>query len=160
VYAQPAPGPYYGPQPIYAQQPYPQPVPRRYRPRRGLMIGGIAMLGASYIIGVVSGAVLMDIDRDACRSCKDVGPLLFIPLAGPFVAIPQANSGDGMLVLLGAMQIAGAGLLIGGIVQYQMSKKRAAAQGLYGVNLGHGRSLSFDVSAHPARFGPSARLRF
>lgn len=124
------------------------------------MIGGIAMLGASYIAAVVSGAVLMDINRTACASCKDVGPLLFIPLAGPFLAIPQANSGDGMLVLLGALQIAGTGLLVGGIVQYQMSKKRAAEQGLYSLKLPEGRSLSFDLSAHPARLGPSARLRF
>jgi hypothetical protein len=124
------------------------------------MVAGISMLAATYMIGVVSGAVMLDIDRVSCPHCKDVGPLLFIPWAGPFAAISQADEGDGLLVLLGALQLAGAALTIGGIVVYFKSKKRAEEQGLYSWNLPQGRTLALNLDTSPLRLGPSASLRF
>lgn len=156
-YAQPAP---YG-QPYYAQ-PY-APPPRRqrpFRPRRGLMVAGISMLAATYMVAIVSGAVMLDMDREECAHCKDVGPLLFIPWVGPFAAISQADEGDGMLALLGALQLGGAALTIGGVVVYFKSKKRAEEQGLISFDLREGRTLALDLDTSPLRFGPAARLRF
>jgi hypothetical protein len=124
------------------------------------MVAGISMLGGSYLVSVISGAALIDMHEPQCRHCDDVGPLLFIPLVGPFLGIAQAREGDAFLVLLGILQLAGTGLTIGGAIQFRRSKKELAAQGYYTLHLPHGRSLSFDMSASPARLGPSARLRF
>ncbi|HEX6241885.1 MAG TPA: hypothetical protein VFZ61_13345 [Polyangiales bacterium] len=158
AYAQPVPAPYYGqPGAVYAPPPRP---PRPFRPRRGLMVAGISLLSASYMVAVVTGAVMLDVEREACEKCKDVGPLLFIPWAGPFAAISQAKEGDGLLVLLGVLQLAGAGLTIGGTMVYFKSKKRAEEQGLYTWDLRAGRRLALDVHTSPLRFGPSATLRF
>jgi hypothetical protein len=123
------------------------------------MIGGIAMLGASYLIAVITGAVLVEIREDTCRSCNDVGNRLFIPFAGPFLAMAHTRA-DLPLGFLGVLQIAGAGLLAGGIVQFVLSKRRAEEEGAYGFDLGQGRKLSLDFHTSPARLGPSARLRF
>lgn len=163
VYGQPGYGqPGYG-QPGYAQPGYPvtyaQPPRRAPRARKGLMIGGIAALGASYLIGVITGAVLVSISESACRNCNNVGNLLFIPIAGPFLGMAHTRHADAPLALLGVFQIAGLGLLAGGIVQYSLSKRRAE-QEMYGIELRGGRKLSFDVHASPWRAGPSLKLRF
>jgi hypothetical protein len=167
--AQAAPPPVYAPppagyvaQPVYAQ-PYayaPQPPPpRRPRLRKGLMISGISVFGASYIIAAITGAVLLDI-KTPCSDCKGVGAMLLIPLAGPFLAIPRADAGDGGLVVLGIVQIAGAGLMVGGIIQFLHSKRQAQQSGYYSLDLAKGRLLSFDLHTSPARLGPSMQLRF
>ncbi len=161
VYGQPVYGqPVYG-QPVYGQPGYPvAPPPRRApRARKGLMISGIAVLGASYLIGVITGAVLISISESACRNCDNVGNALFIPFAGPFLGMAHTRHADAPLVLLGIFQLAGAGLLAGGIVQYSLSKRRAE-QEMYGLELRGGRRLSFDVHASPWRAGPSMQLRF
>jgi hypothetical protein len=173
--AQPAPAPVagqpppvYGPPPVYAQpgygQPgypvtYAQPARRPPRARKGLMIGGIAALGASYLIAVITGATLVSISENACTNCNNVGNLLFIPFAGPFLGMAHTRHADAPLAILGVFQLAGAGLLAGGIVQYSMSKRRAE-QEMYGLELRGGRRLSFDVHTSPLRLGPSMHLRF
>jgi hypothetical protein len=163
VYGQPVYGqPVYG-QPVYGQPGYPvtyaQPQRRAPRARKGLMIGGIAAIGASYLIGVITGAVLVSISESACTNCNNVGNLLFIPFAGPFLGMAHTRHADAPLAILGVFQLAGAGLLAGGIVQYTMSKRRAE-QEMYSLELRGGRRLSFDVHTSPLRLGPSMQLRF
>jgi hypothetical protein len=75
------------------------------------------------------------------------------------MAMAETRGGDAPLVLLGIFEVAGAGLLAGGIVQYVMSKRRAEAEG-YALDLRGGRKLSFDLHTSPARLGPSMKLRF
>jgi hypothetical protein len=148
---------------VYGQPGYPvvyaQPPRRAPRARKGLMIGGIAAIGASYLIGVITGAVLVSISESACRNCNNVGNMLFIPFAGPFLGMAYTRHADAPLAILGVFQLAGAGLLAGGIVQYTMSKRRAE-QEMYGLELRAGRRLSFDVHTSPLKLGPSMQLRF
>lgn len=116
-YAQPQPQPYYGPQPYP-----PQPAPAYEQPRgrrKGMMIGGWTMLGASYLLTAVTGAVL----ADACpndRPCDRVGYYMMIPVAGPFIAIgpSQSATGSAFLGLSGLVQTAGLILGIVGTAQF------------------------------------------
>jgi hypothetical protein len=160
VYAQPPAGyvaqPGYGQAYAYAPQQLP---PRRPRLRKGVRIAGTSVFGASYLISAITGAVLLDLNAP-CSDCKDVGAMLLIPLVGPFLAVPRSDGGDGGLVVLGIVQIAGAGLMIWGIIQFLHSKRQAEQSGYYSLNLPQGRRLSFDVDASPARLGPSMQLRF
>lgn len=108
--------PYYGPQP-YGAQPQPQPYPNLPPPRsrrKGMMIGGWTMLGASYLLTAVTGAVIADVCDNDTR-CDRVGFYMLIPVAGPFIAIGPAESASGsiFLGLSGVVQTAG---LIMGIV--------------------------------------------
>ena len=150
-YAQPAPG--YAPPPSY---PYPQPPPAR--PSKGMMITGISIFAGSYLFAAVVGAAM--IDQDDCVDCSDVGPYLFIPVLGPFLAIPQSDGGGGALALLGVVETVGVGLMIGGIVRFKNTKRRAEERGYYTFRLREGRSLSLDVSASPLKLGPQLSLKF
>ena len=178
----PPPPPTYPPQQIYPQQTYPQQAyPQQYpqpyqayqqaypqtvyvtqplrplppRPRRTLMIAGISVFMASYGVGVVTGAALVD-----SKCCEDVGWSLLIPVAGPYIAAGIADEGKGLLVLLGTVQVIGLGLTIGGAVQYALSKKAAARTSALELKLPEGRALSFDVSSSPRLAGPTMKLRF
>lgn len=123
-----------------------------------MMITGIAIFGGSYLLSSVIGAAL--IDEDNCIDCSDVGPYLFIPVLGPFLAIPQSDGGGGVLALLGVVEAVGAGLMIGGIIRYKNTKRRAEAAGYYTWQLPEGRSLALDVSASPLKLGPQLNLKF
>jgi hypothetical protein len=124
------------------------------------MISGIAVLGGSYLIAALAGAIMLDEPTRSCSDCQDVGPLLFIPVVGPFIAMGPADGGEGVLALLGVVELVGAGLLVGGIIRYSHTKRAAEQQGYYSLQLPKGRSLSLDVNTSPARVGPSLRLRF
>jgi hypothetical protein len=125
------------------------------------MITGIAVLGGSYLFATLMGSILLDDDyENNCIDCDEVGPLLFIPVFGPFIAMGPAVDGKGWLALLGMVELTGLGLMIGGIIKYVSSKRAAQQAGYYGWELRDGRSLSLDVGATPARVGPSLSLRF
>jgi hypothetical protein len=125
------------------------------------MISGIAVLGGSYLMAMLVGSILLDEDAtETCRDCDEVGPLLFIPVVGPFIALGPAADGEGALALLGAVEVAGLGLMIGGIIRYVSTKRAAQEQGYYGWNLPEGRSLDLGFSTSHTRLGPSLRLRF
>jgi hypothetical protein len=156
-YAQPGYGQPYA-QPGYAQPGYPAPYAPRPRLRKGLMISGIAVLGASYLIPLFTGIVIHDVH--SCDNCRPLANRLFIPLAGPFLAMGPARNGEAALAMLGTLQIVGLGMLVGGVFLYVHSKQQAREQGYYVLDLPEGRSLAFDMSASPARLGPSLRLRF
>jgi hypothetical protein len=156
------------PQQAYPQQAYPQqaypprayapapvPPPRKPRVKRGMLAAGISVLAASYGVSLITGAILVD-----AHCCEEVGAMLMVPLAGPFLAAEAAEDGRGMLVLLGAVQIVGTGLLIGGLVRYTTSKRAAEEQGYYSWQLRHERSLGIALSASPALAGSHLKLRF
>lgn len=153
------------PQQVYPQRAYPQqayappapvpPPPRKPRVKRGMLAAGISVLAASYGVSLITGAILVDAD-----CCERVGAMLMIPLAGPYLAADAAEDGRGLLVLLGTVQVVGAGLLVGGLVRYTMSKRAAEEQGYYSWKLRHDRSLGLAVSASPALAGPQLKLRF
>jgi hypothetical protein len=91
-----------------------EPIPPGYhsvsRIRKGLVIGGAVTFGVVYLINVLAAAVSHDVGNGS-------GAALYIPIAGPFVLIPQSNSAVGSfgLVLDGLVQAGGAAMLIAGI---------------------------------------------
>jgi hypothetical protein len=174
TYQQPPPGTYQQPPPGYVAypnsqplyQPSGQPVPfRRPRASRGLMISGISVLGASYLLAMSIGVgLLSDNDNynndDDCNSnCRAVGRWLFVPVAGPFVAMSRAEKGDWGLWFLGMIEVVGAGLMTGGIIKYKNSKRAADMQG-YSWTLPHDRKLTVDVASSARFAGPRLRLDF
>jgi hypothetical protein len=167
-YAQPPQG--YPPPAGYAQ-PYqtpvgqPPPMWRPHRPSRGLMIAGASILGGSYLLSIAIGSALLDEDDDeeddydSCEDCEEIAPWLFLPVAGPFVAMSKTESGDPGLWLLGMIQVVGAGLMTGGIIKYKNSKRAADMQG-YSWNLPHDRKLTLDLASTTRFAGPRLRLAF
>lgn len=159
-YPQTYPQPYYQaypqhyPQTVYVPQ---QAKPRKPGPRRSLMIAGASVLLASYGVAVVTGAALVD---GECRTCEDVGWSLLIPVAGPYIAAGVADKGKGLLVLLGTVQVVGVGLLVGGAIQYAMTKNAMKESAALSLKLPHGRAMSFDVATSPRLMGPTMKLRF
>jgi hypothetical protein len=106
-----------------------EPIPPGYVPakemRSGLVIGGAITLGASYLFGgLLPGAAVIgggcSIRQVACA----VGGTLMIPVVGPFISIAPLASSEStglgalyaLLVFDGLVQIAGATLLLYGIL--------------------------------------------
>jgi hypothetical protein len=124
-----------------------------------LLIGGACTLGASYLLSATIGLAVMGQSEYECIDCKDVGPWLLLPVLGPFIGAGQAVEGGGLLSLLGVVQVAGLGLLIGGIVRYKNTKRRALEQG-YAFELRNNRTLTLDVATTSRFSGPNLKLRF
>jgi hypothetical protein len=107
---------------------------RRPRPRKGMMIAGWGVFGGMYLFSMLVGGLMLsggDSDPNTtCTNCDDVGPKLFIPIVGPFLAIPGADGTDGkvVVVILGIGQLAGISLAIAGTVRYSIQKKRFYAK--------------------------------
>jgi hypothetical protein len=148
---------YAPPAPVYPPSNYPYAAQPPARPSKGMLITGISILGGGYLVSALTGALLMD---DNCIDCGDIGPYLFIPVLGPFLAIPQSVDGAGVLALLGVVQTVGAGLTIGGIIRYKNTKRRAEESGYYTFQLPEGRSLALDMSLTPRKLGPQLKLTF
>lgn len=109
------------PNPPILSQSSPPPKPRR---PIGLLIAGAATLGGGYLFSVAVGLKWWSKEaelapNEVCMNC-DAGPKLFVPLVGPFWAIPEADGTDGKVVVaaMGAVQVVGLGLLIAGIIVY------------------------------------------
>ncbi|MBK8258648.1 MAG: hypothetical protein IPK82_39065 [Polyangiaceae bacterium] len=139
-YGQPPPGygqPGYYPPPGYGQPYYPnppadtrpltldyeedQPIPAGYhlrtRVRRGLVGGGAGLLGGMWLLSVIVGAVGSSADEAVTGNGDEWVPM-YIPIAGPFVAIGTVGSsgaGTAFLMLDGIAQAGGAAMLILGI---------------------------------------------
>jgi len=98
------------------------------RARKGLVIAGAATLGGGFLITVVSGLFIQAIcavDKvgETARGddCSEYSPI-YIPVAGPFIAIGTAQPEGGLigyLAVLGAIQTAGLGMLIAGLAARQ-----------------------------------------
>lgn len=86
------------PPPPYAAPPPPQPQsypvvpPPPKKRRKGLMIAGWTLLGTSYLITALAGSITYDICRDGGdASCRRAGAYLMIPVAGPVIAMSEAE---------------------------------------------------------------------
>ncbi|HTJ82610.1 MAG TPA: hypothetical protein VL400_12895 [Polyangiaceae bacterium] len=82
---------------------------------KGLWIAGISVLGAGYLLTILSGSVADAVDSN--RDGKYVWYSL-IPVGGPFVIAAQreiSGPADPYFVLLGVLQVAGTGMIIGGV---------------------------------------------
>lgn len=128
------------------------------------MIAGASILGGSYLLAMSVGVGLLsdsnEYDSDYCdASCRSVGRWLFLPVAGPFVAMWHADSGDWALWFLGMVELVGAGLTTGGIIKYRNSKRANDMQG-YSWSLPHDRKLTVDMSSSARFVGPRLRLDF
>ncbi len=90
-------------------------------PRRGLVIGGVAVLGAAYISGLLATGVVLDFPNKTA--------FLAIPVAGPWITLAardkKCDGNDGldcagdelarrMLVIDGLVQAIGTGLIVTG----------------------------------------------
>lgn len=99
-------------------------VPKGFRldtsPRYGLVAGGATTLGTLWTVSFIAAIAL---DKEGSSSgdpnFDDMYWPMFIPVVGPFITIGTADSsgtGAAILGLDGAMQAAGLGLMIAGLV--------------------------------------------
>lgn len=97
------------------------PVPPGYHPetrvRGGLIAGGAAMFGAAYLPSLLAAAIGSDVCDNLTNCHNSLWPL-YIPVAGPFIAlgtVPGSATGTVFLLIDGALQAGGAAMLIVGI---------------------------------------------
>jgi len=93
----------------------------------GLTAGGFSTFGATYLLSAIVGAVRIDTadtvgvtpSNDLVERRKQFGYRMFIPVVGPFIAIPKVSTATGGLFtgLLGVAQVAGVALGIAGLVK-------------------------------------------
>ncbi len=100
--------------------------------RKGLMIAGWAVTGGTWAFTGLVGLTMIQVGLEAdsnpyeeCLNCYSAGSRLLVPIAGPFMAIPVADGTDGKVVcfVLGAAQLTGLGLGIGGTARYRKDKE-------------------------------------
>ncbi|MFO7563063.1 MAG: hypothetical protein R6X02_10510 [Enhygromyxa sp.] len=74
----------------------------------GMTISGYTLFGTSYLISALVGTISIDYARDVGGS-GTYGRRMLIPLAGPFIAIPRADTATGGLFtgLVGVVQVTG-----------------------------------------------------
>lgn len=103
-----------------------RPVPSGYTPvertRRGLIVGGAVTFGVAYSVSSLVAAAGEDDARSSSPSLLQNGgdnkfAALWIPVAGPFIAMAHADRATGRFTLagLGAAQLAGAIMLYFGL---------------------------------------------
>lgn len=158
----PQPQPYVDPgaQGTVAPGAYPQPPRKR---RKGLMIAGWTMFGASYLGTALIAAVV----HDACNlgtrpNCKYAAGLTTIPLVGPFLAIPYLNT-DAItpkifMAFPALVQIAGLTMGIIGTVQFVRDGRQNQVVNMDGFRLT--RQLRLNASPTPFFDGGSLSLRY
>ncbi|MBM4377450.1 MAG: hypothetical protein FJ095_20415 [Deltaproteobacteria bacterium] len=100
-----------------------QPVPLGYhlerRARRGLVLAGSLTAGVPFLVSFLTG---LSIGLSGSRRDGEATVALMAPVVGPFITIHTAEAeGAGVLWLMldGAAQLAGIGMLIGGLVAQQ-----------------------------------------
>lgn len=101
------------------------PVPPGYHVdtsiRKGLVIGGAVTFGAIYLITALTAGLIQSVADTVNSEAEEVTPL-YIPVAGPFVAMATLNAEGGGIValaLLGVGQAAGVGMFITGLAAQQ-----------------------------------------
>jgi hypothetical protein len=97
------------------------PVPPGYHVdthmRKGLVIGGAVTFGTVYLLTALSAAVVQSA-ADGIGEDADEATPLYIPVAGPFIAMGTLDAEGGgifALALLGVAQAAGMGMFITGL---------------------------------------------
>lgn len=116
--------------------------------------GGFTTFGATYLLSAIVGAVRIDTaegagttpSNDQVADRKAFGTRMFIPVVGPFIALPKVSTATGGLFtgLLGVAQVAGISLGIAGLVKL----------GKYRKNIG------ITATPTPGGMHTSVRLRF
>jgi hypothetical protein len=92
-----------------------RPVPAGYHPetrkRKGLIISGSILLGASYLITAFGASVAQDVNGNNSAGA------LYVPVLGPFIQAGNTGTSTGrfFLVVDGGCQLAGAVMLISGL---------------------------------------------
>ncbi|NUO49486.1 MAG: hypothetical protein HOV80_11585 [Polyangiaceae bacterium] len=110
-----------------------KPIPPGYSidivPRRGMIAGGAALAGGLHMVSMIA-AIALDAEADQTIADEQGGTRtdpefsnrytpLFIPLAGPFIAVKTADAngtGSAILIMNGVAQVTGAALVISGLV--------------------------------------------
>ena len=100
-----------------------EPIPPGYhaetRVRSGLVVGGAVTFGVMYLLSVLVGAAISDVNRSSYSgsSNREGGEFLYVPVAGPFLQMTrtESSSGNATLAIDGIAQAAGATMLIVGI---------------------------------------------
>jgi hypothetical protein len=101
---------------------------------RALMFTGWGTLSSVWLFSALLGASLMGNQASGatanCTNCASVGPLMLIPVAGPFIALPNAGGGDDMALaaILGGLQVVGLAAGIVGTVFYLLDRNTKPRQ--------------------------------
>jgi hypothetical protein len=85
------------------------------RARTGLVVGGAVTFGVLYLLSVLVGAAISDVNKGTGSS--NSGDFLFVPVAGPFLQMTRTDSSSGNVTLAidGIAQAAGATMFVVGI---------------------------------------------
>jgi hypothetical protein len=128
--------------------------PRRPRRSRGLLIAGSILFAVSYVPPALIGLAVASQPREQC-DCRDALRLL-VPIVGPVMMWkPDRDFNfffNALMVIDTVMQVAGATMLVIGIIRYS-----ASAQDDPQANKHTGPQLSF--SAMPTPGGAYGALR-
>ncbi|MCY1056248.1 hypothetical protein [Nannocystis sp. SCPEA4] len=121
----------------------PPPSPPRSR-RKGLMIAGWTMFGASYLFtALIAGIVHDTCSIASAPNCRRAAGYSLIPLIGPFLTIPylrtDAITPKVFMALPALVQIAGLAMGIAGTIQFVNDGKASRVADVDGFKLGRTR---------------------
>lgn len=140
------------------QKPYKvmKPLPRR----KGLMITGWIVFGVSYLLTASNAADLYDRCPGMSNPdrCRDLAREMFIPVAGPFMAMDKTKyaTDDYSLAVSGTLQSAGLLMAIIGTSQFVRDGRRNRIINEYGLRVSRNASLA---PSSPALGGGGLTLR-
>lgn len=133
-----------------------KPLPRR----KGLMITGWIVFGVSYLLTASNAADLYDRCGGMSNPsrCRDLAREMFIPVAGPFMAMDKTKyaTDDYSLAVSGALQSTGLLMAIIGTSQFVRDGRRNRIINEYGLRVSKNASLS---PSGPALGGGGLTLR-
>ncbi|KIG13912.1 hypothetical protein DB30_07407 [Enhygromyxa salina] len=91
----------------------------------GMTISGYTIFGTSYLISALVGTISLDLAADV-GGTGVYGKRMLIPVAGPFLAIPRADSATGGLFtgFLGVVQIGGLVLGTAGAIKFGRANRQ------------------------------------
>ena len=94
---------------------------------RAWLIAGISTLGTGYLASAMTGAFALSLDTDCSGDCNgraqdSASGLLFVPVAGPFLATGVNPDFAAFAAPMGALQVVGLGFTIAGIVVRRRAK--------------------------------------
>jgi|JI10StandDraft_1071094.scaffolds.fasta_scaffold111828_2 hypothetical protein len=133
-----------------------KPLPRR----KGLMITGWIVFGVSYLLTASNAADLYDRCPGMSNPdrCRDLAKEMFIPIAGPFMAMDKTKyaTDDYSLAVSGTLQSAGLLMAIIGTSQFVRDGRRNRIINEYGLRVSRNASIS---PSSPALGGGGLTLR-
>ena len=173
VVAQPYVAPQTYPPPGYQAPPAPRVItrviaaPQRYKPykvlkplprRKGLMITGWIVFGVSYLLTASNAADLYDRCPGMSNPgrCKELARDMFIPVAGPFMAMQHTKwaTDDYSLAVAGSLQGAGALMGLIGTAMFIRDGRRNRIINEYGLRVAN------NVRIRPGGTGLTLRAQF